>query len=180
MCEAATLGTLITISEVGGATFSLAGKGLKAYGDYRQGKEDKKMYQKYAEAEKARAEQELLSAEYESRDLARRQHQVMGQAKAAAASNGVMLENRAESSPAIWQEDQAREYAMDREKLFYNANMQAQTRYTQASQYYRQARNARRLGNLKAAMGLIEMTGEAFKAAAGIMEGYNGRNNGGK
>lgn len=141
-----------------------AGAVAESYGAYRQGVEDAKSLRAQARGAERSAESVIESAETEAKDLSRRQRQAVGRGRVAAAANGVMLEGRAESSPAMWEQDAEAEAAWDRAKLFANANTRANALYDQANQFRVSARNARRSGNLRAATSLVK--GAALMAAS--------------
>lgn len=141
-----------------------AGSVAESYGAYRQGVEDAKSLKAQARGAERSAESVIESAETEAKDLSRRQRQAVGRGRAAAAANGVMLEGRAESSPAMWEQDAEAEAAWDRTKLFANANTRANALYDQANQFRISARNARRSGNLRSATSLVK--GAALMAAS--------------
>ena len=147
-----------SMMKLSGAALQAGAGAVEGYGAYRQGKDDAANLRAQAKDEELRAQQEIEAAEIEAKDLARRQRQVVGQGKVAAAANGVMLETRAESSPSVWEQDMAAELAWDREKLFHNANQRASVRYFNANQMRVSAKNARRGGNLKAATAAIKGT----------------------
>lgn len=137
----------------------LAAGGAQAYGAYQEGKDAAAALRAQGKADAAargvQAKSIIDSANVEAKDLARRQRLARGKGIVAAAANGVMLESRAESSPAMWEQDMAAEAAWDREKLFHNANMRARAALSGGSMYGYQARQARSGGALKAATSLI-------------------------
>lgn len=147
-----------SMMKLSGAALQAGAGAVEGYGAYRQGKDDAANLKAQSKDEELRAQQEIEAAEIEAKDLARRQRQVVGQGKVAAAANGVMLETRAESSPSVWEQDMAAELAWDREKLFHNARQRANIRLSNANQLRVSAKNARRGGNLKAATAAIKGT----------------------
>lgn len=159
---AATGGVLL---KEGAIIAQAAGGGLEAHGAHQEGKEEAKRLKAQAADEERRAQQELEAAEIEAKDLARRQKQIVGQGKAAAAANGVMLEARKESVPSVWEQDMAAELAWDQEKLFHNASQRAEARLHNANQMRIGARNVRRSGNLKAVTSLLK-TGAGMAVSA--------------
>ena len=139
------------------ATGQLAGATVEAIGAQQQAADTAAALKAQAESQKLQAQSEMDSAMVEAKDLARRQRLQIGKGKVAAAANGVMLESdRAESSPAMWEQDMQAEAAWDREKLFYNANQRAQLYMHNANQSLVAAKNAKRSGNLKATSAFIK------------------------
>lgn len=139
------------------ATGQLAGATVEAIGAQQQAADTASALKAQAESQKLQAQSEMDSAMVEAKDLARRQRLQIGKGKVAAAANGVMLESdRAESSPAMWEQDMQAEAAWDREKLFYNANQRAQLYMHNANQSLVAAKNAKRSGNLKATSAFIK------------------------
>jgi len=138
------------------AGVQLAGSGIEAYGAYREGQDNADALLKQAEQQRLAAQSVIDSAEIESKDLARRQRLAIGRGKVASAANGIMLEQRAESSPAMWEQDAAAEAAWDREKLFANTNMRSQGLFTTGNDMIDQSKKVRRSGNLKAATSAIK------------------------
>lgn len=139
------------------ATGQLAGATVEAIGAQQQAADTAAALKAQAESQKLQAQSEIDSAMVEAKDLARRQRLQIGKGKVAAAANGVMLESdRAESSPAMWEQDMQAEAAWDREKLFYNANQRAQLYIHNANQSLVAAKNAKRSGNLKATSAFIK------------------------
>jgi hypothetical protein len=160
------------MAEVGGVLLKegaiiaqAAGGGLEAHGARQEGKEEAARLKAQAADEERRAQQELVAAEIEAKDLARRQKQAVGAGKAAAAANGVMLEARKESVPSVWEQDMAAELAWDQEKLFHNASQRAEARLHNANQMRIGAKNVRRSGNLKAVTSLLK-TGAGMAVSA--------------
>ena len=143
-------------AQIAASALSAASGGVEAYGAVQQGKEEAANLKAKAKVADLQAQQQLDAAEIEAKDLARRQRQAVGKGKVAAAANGVMLEARAESAPAMWEQDMAAELAWDREKLFHNANQRARAYYEEARQLRIGAKNVRRSSNLKAATALIK------------------------
>lgn len=144
-----------------------AGSVTEAVGAYQEGKDSAAIQKAQAKDEELRALQAIEAAETEAKDLARRQKHAVGTGRTAAAAGGVMLESRAESSPALWEQDAAAELAWDREKLFYNANQRASVFQHNANQLRIGAKNARRGGNLKAATAIIKGTAGMAVSAYG-------------
>lgn len=139
--------------------------GVEAYGNYEQGKQEEKALKEQAKLDQIRAGQVQDAATLEKQDLARRQRQTTSSGRAAAAANGVLLESRAESAPAVWEQDAAEELAYESSKIDYNANLQAWGYNQSARTNLINARNARRTGNLRVATSLI-------KAGAGMASSY--------
>lgn len=146
-------GVLLTEAALGA---NVAGSALEAKGAYDEGRDNARALRASAEQQRKAAQSVLDSAEIEAKDLSRKQRQVAGSAKAAAAANGVMLEGRAESSPAMYEQDAAAEALWDRTKLFTNANMRSQGLFAAGNDMLVAARRARRSGNLKAATAAIK------------------------
>lgn len=130
--------------------------GFSAYSAYTEGKEESAALKAQAEQARRNGQQILDSAEIEAKDLTRRQRQVIGKGKVAAAANGVMLENRAEAAPNMWEQDAVAEAAWDRSKLFTNANNKAQALFANGNEMLVQAKRARRSGNLRSVTNLIK------------------------
>lgn len=151
----AGVGGLGGVVKGGIAGAQLAGGAVEAHGAYQGAKEDAQTLKNQAKNAETQARQVIDSAEVEAKDLARKRRQSVGAGKVAAAGNGVMLEAREVSSPAMWEQDMQAEAAWDREKLFHNANIKADALHQQASIYRTQARQVRKSGNLKAASALI-------------------------
>ena len=99
----------------------------------------------------------------EKRRLARARRQLVGKGRTAAAANGVLLEGRAESSPAVFEQDAAAEMAYESAKVDYNLGIKkanhaanaAMSRMSGAT-YRLGAANAKRLGNLNATSAWIQ------------------------
>ena len=144
-----------------------AGSVAGAVGAYQEGKDAAALQKAQAKDEELRSQQAIEAAEIEAKDLARRQKHAVGTGKTAAAAGGVMLESRAESSPALWEQDAAAELAWDREKLFYNAKQRANVFQSNANQLRIGAKNARRGGNLKSATAIIKGTAGMAVSAYG-------------
>ena len=113
----------------------------------------------YALQQRAEAE----NAADEKRRLGRARRQLVGRGRTAAAANGVMLEGRAESSPAVFEQDAAAEMAYESAKVDYNlgiknANHAANAAMSRlsAANYRLNAANAKRLGNLSATSAWIQ------------------------
>jgi hypothetical protein len=113
----------------------------------------------YALQQRAEAE----NAADEKRRLGRARRQLVGKGRTAAAANGVMLEGRAESSPAVFEQDAAAEMAYESAKVDYNlgiknANHAANAAMSRlsAANYRLNAANAKRLGNLSATSAWIQ------------------------
>ncbi len=106
---------------------------------------------------------ETNAAAEEKERLAKRRRQLVGKGKVAAASNGVMLETRAESAPAMFEQDAAAEMAMEQGKVDYNLRIRNAThaanaalgRMSAANQRMGAA-NAKRLGNLRSTSSWIQ------------------------
>lgn len=109
----------------GNALASTVQGGIQAYGSVEQAKEARKGLEDQAKFDEVRAQQALDRAALEKYDAARRNRQLVGKAKVAAASNGVMLETRAESLVNMWEQDQNAELAYDASKIDYNAQLEA-------------------------------------------------------
>lgn len=128
---------------------------VEGYSAYQEGKETAKELKKQAELDKIRASQAQEAAAIEKMDFARKQNQLKGAQRTAAAANGIMLESRAESSPSMFEQDTASELAWESAKIDYNANLEAWGYMQNARTKLRQASAARKTGNLKMATGLI-------------------------
>lgn len=169
-------GLISGVGETSAATYGmmaaqLAQGGVDAYTGYQEAKEDSKSLEDQAKLNEIRAGQAQEAAALEKMDLARKQRQLKGEQKTAAAANGIMLETREESSPAMFEQDAAAELAWDNAKIDYNANLEAWGYMENARLQRRQARSIRRVGNLKVATGLIK----GAVGAAGTY--YAGRTN---
>ena len=169
-------GIISGVGEASAATYgmmatNLAQGSIEAYTGYQEAKEDAANLKDQAELNEIRAGQAQEAAALEKMDLARKQRQLKGTQKTAAAANGIMLETRAESSPAMFEQDAAAELAWDNAKIDYNANLEAWGYMENARLQRRQARSVRRVGNLKVATGLIK----GAVGAAGTY--YAGRTN---
>ena len=160
-------GTSGVLLKEGALALQAAAAGSEAVGSYQEGKDAAATMKAQARDEELRAQQAIEQAEIEAKDLSRRQKQAVGTGKAAAAAGGVMLENRAESSPAVWEQDAAAELAWDREKLFYNAKQRSTIYQHNANQLRISAKNARKSGNLKAATAVIKGTAGMAVSAYG-------------
>lgn len=130
--------------------------GLSSYSAYVEGKEESAALKAQAEQARRNGQQILDAAEIEAKDLSRRQRQVIGKGKVAAAANGVMLESRAEAAPNMWEQDAVAEAAWDRSKLFTSANNKAQALFANGNEMLVQAKRARRSGNLRSVTNLIK------------------------
>lgn len=155
--------------QLASAALQLGGAGAEAYGSYRQGVEESRQLRAQAKLDEVRAGQALEAAAVEKADLARKSRQLVGKGRTAAAANGVMLEARAESAPAVWEQDAAAELAWEGAKVDYNANLEAWGYMENARQKRIAARNARRLGNLKSATSLVRGGAGAFASVYGAM-----------
>jgi len=99
---------------------------------------------------------ETARAAEEKEHLAKRRRQLVGKGKTAAAANGVMLESRAESAPAMFEQDAAAEMAYEQGKVDQNMRIKNYTHGANAAlsrmsaaNYRQQGAYAKRLGNLK-------------------------------
>lgn len=113
------------IEAAGGALGQTVQSGVSGYGQIEQAKLNRKALDDQAKFEKIRAQQALDRAALEKMDNARRNRQLVGKAKVAAAANGIMLESRAESLASMWEQDQNAELAYDNAKIDYNAQLEA-------------------------------------------------------
>lgn len=123
---------------------------------------------KHASVQAANANRQ---AEIDKMDLARRQHATIGTGKAVSAANGVMLENRKESSPNVWEEDAREELAFQQSRIDENNRMQIaairEGYNSSASLLAAEARTARRTGNLRATTSLIKAGATGFTSLYG-------------
>ena len=129
---------------------------FEGYAGMKESKENAKELEYQAKLNEIRAGQAQQSAEVEKMDLARKQRQLIGSGRAAAAANGVMLEGRAESSPAMFEQDAEAELAWDNAKIDYNANLESWGYMANAASQRRQAKSMRSMGRMKLASGLIK------------------------
>lgn len=132
-----------------------AGGAVESYGNFQQGKMEAQSLKDQAELEKIRAGQVHEAAAMEKMDLARRQRMTIGKGRTVAAANGIMLDNRVESSPNMWEQDAMAELAYEQSKIDYNANQRAWGHMANAGVLRDNARTARRTGNLKAVTSLV-------------------------
>lgn len=123
---------------------------------YMEAKDEASALKDQANMNKIRAGQVQDAAALEKIEQHRRTRQFAASQRTASAANGVMLETRAESSPAMFEQDTAAELAWDNAKTDYNANLEAWGYMEQARQQFKQAKATRRAGNLKIASGLIK------------------------
>lgn len=145
---------------VGKAALALGAGGTQAYGSYQEGKENAKYLKAEANLNEIRAGQVHEAAALEKMQQARKTRALAASQRTAGAANGVMLEARAESSPAMFEQDARAELAWDGAIVDYNANMEAWGYMEQARLQRQQARSSRRMGNLKA-------VGSLFTGAVG-------------
>jgi hypothetical protein len=153
------------ILKEGAVVAQAVGGGIEAHGAYQEGKDESVRLRAEAADEERRAQQELEAVQINAKDIARSRKQTMGDGKAAAAANGVMLEARKESAPSVWEQDMAAELAWDQEKLFHNASQRAEARLHNANQMRIGAKKVRRSGNLKAVTSILK-TGAGMAVSA--------------
>lgn len=159
-----------TAMKVGSAGMSLVNGGLSAMSAQKSAAEERRQLEAKAGMEDMNAElQELQknaeaeNAADEKRRLGRAKRQLVGKGRTAAAANGVLLEGRAESSPAVFEQDAAAEMAYESAKVDYNLAVR-NARHTanaamsrlSAANYRLGALNAKRLGNLSATSAWIQ------------------------
>lgn len=161
------LGDLAT---VGQAAAGLGQGAFEGYAGMQENRENAKELERQAKLNEIRAGQAQQAAEVEKMDLARKQRQLIGSGRAAAAANGVMLEGRAESSPAMFEQDAEAELAWDNAKIDYNANLESWGYMENAAAQRRQAKSLRSMGKMKLASGLIK---GAVGAAGALMNGWS-------
>lgn len=152
--------TAAWVTGTGKAALSLGAGGVQAYGNYQEGKENAKALKSEADMNEIRAGLAHEAAALEKMQQARRTRALTAGQRTAGAANGVMLETRAESSPAMFEQDARAELAWDGALADYNANMEAWSYMEQARLQRQQARTARRMGGLKA-------VGSLFSGAMG-------------
>lgn len=152
-----------TMLKVGSAGLSIANGFLGAQSAVESAEAERRDAESKAEQAEIKADifdaqqvAETNAAAAEKEQIAKRRRQLVGKGKTAAAANGVMLETRAESSPAMFEQDAAAEAAYEQGKVDYNMRMKNYTHGANAAlsrmsaaNYRLQGRNAKRLGNLK-------------------------------
>lgn len=132
------------------AALALGAGGVAAHASYQEGKEEAKYLKAEAAMNEVRAGQAQEAAGLEKMQQARKTRALTASQRTAGAANGIMLETRAEASPAMFEQDARAELAWDGALVDYNANMEAWGYMEQARIQRQQARAARRAGNLKA------------------------------
>lgn len=147
------------------AALALGAGGVAAHASYQEGKENAKYLKAEAAMNEVRAGQVQEAAALEKIQQARRTRALTAGQRTAGAANGIMLETRAEASPAMFEQDARAELAWDGALVDYNANMEAWSYMEQARIQRQQARAARRTGNLKA-------VGSLFTGAIGAGLAY--------
>lgn len=130
---------------------------------------------------KVRATQVQRQGELSQADAARARQQTVGAGKTAFAANGVLLEGRAGSAPAMWEQDEAADLAWEQALIKINADnevfgllaegeMAAASGRMQAASYLGQAAAAR----LNAGGSQIQAGISRTQAQTAIIQGYTG------
>lgn len=140
--------------------------GIQGYGAMEQGKADAEALKDQAKLKEFQAKTELENAEIAKRDRMRQFRQMRGQGRASAAANGMLVEG---DNVATWEQDLAGEAAYDSWKIGENARRTAWGYRQEAKVLNKQAAQARRTGNLKAAGAWISAPFQMFGAGASLL-----------
>lgn len=151
----------VTDLVITGAAASVAGSGMAAYGSYKQGQFQKDMAKYNASLNKRRAWYAQKNGEIDAAAAEKRHRQLMGAGRAAFAGNGVLLESRPESATAMWEVDQAKEMAWEKERIRSNAELEAWGFTSNASALVAEGKNAAWAGNMGAVGSILSGAGTA-------------------
>lgn len=150
-----------------------AGTGVSAYGQYKQGQYQKDMANYQASLQRQRGVLAQKMGEAEAAEAEKRHRQLIGSGLASFAGNGVLLESRAGSAAAMWEVDQNKELAYEKEKIRSNAELEAWGFKTNASALRSEGSNAAWAGNMGAAGTVLSGAG-SMAAMGGMASSYSG------
>lgn len=171
MCTA--IGSLV--SGAGGAASAAKpaiGPSLAAYGQYKQGQFEKDMANYQASLSRDRAGYAQKQGELEAAQAELRHKQIVGAGLTAFAGNGVLLESRPGSAASLWEVDQAKSAAYDKELIRTNAELAAWGFATNADMIEAQGRWDSWAGKMGAAGTIVGAAGGALKS--GMTAGMGG------
>lgn len=164
MCDPLTIAVSVA------AAAAVTGTGMSAYGQYKQGQFQKDMSKYQAGLERNRAMYAQKQGEVEAAAAEKRHRQLAGAGLTAFAGNGVLLESRPDSAVAMWEVDQAKEAAWDKELIRNNAELSAWGFKANADSLLSQGDQAAAAGTWGAVgtvMGGVGSAGMLAAAAAG-------------
>lgn len=150
----------VTIMVVAAAV-TVAGSGVAAYGQYKQGQFSKDMARYQSGLERQRAGYAMKQGEIEAAAAEKRHKQLQGAGLTAFAGNGVLLEERPDSATAMWEIDQAKAAAYDKELIRTNAELAAWGFKANASALTAQGKEDAWAGRIGAAGTVIGGAGSA-------------------
>ena len=127
-----------------------------------------------ARLHRVRAANEEKIAGYEKEGILKQKHQMAGKARAAAAGNGVLLEDRAESAPAMYEQDLAGEAAYEIDKVNMNTRTKQLTHLMNASAAAANAGIARQKAAMSRVRGLQAKQASNLKSTSAIISGISG------
>lgn len=142
------------------------GTGVQAYGQYKQGQFQKDMSKYQASLERQRAGYAQKQGEIEAAAAEKRHRQIVGAGLTAFAGNGVLLESREDAAASMWEVDQAKELAYDKELIKTNAELAAWGFKTNAAALKEQ-------GKMDAWAGTMGAVGTIFSGAGSTMASYS-------
>ncbi len=164
-----------------GGGLAVAGAGMAAYGQYKQGQFQKDMSKYQAGLDRQRAGYAQKQGEIEAAAAEKRHGQLVGAGLTAFAGNGVLLEARPDSAAALWEVDQARSAAYDKELIKTNAELAAWGFKANASMLTAQGSMAAWAGTVGAAGTVLSGSGSAMATYSSLKPsgGNSGGNSGG-
>ena len=127
-----------------------------------------------ARLHRVRAANEEKIAGYEKEGILKQKHQMAGKARAAAAGNGVLLEDRAESAPAMYEQDLAGEAAYEIDKVNMNTRTKQLTHLMNASAAAANAGIARQKAAMSRVRGLQAKQASNLKSTSALISGISG------